>query len=211
MRWVVRVSDPTNTELLAEIENGVGNLLEDQREVILRGFDPPIVTPPGAGKLLNLYGRNDRGLTEGGGPFGPRNIVQFLLDDIPVFWGPIITSPPADSKGAGPFDQDRDGLERITCVGGHQLVADSVIGSRLFEGDIDVATIALELCQIFAHPALVVDEDNFNTTGHVLNAFYSPERTLADALDVLLRTLPAAALWFVNAEGEIVLDYTPPD
>lgn len=205
----MRVSDPTNTELLAEIENGVGNLLDDQREVILRGFDPPIITPPGAGKLLNLYGRNDRGLTGGGGPFGPRNIVQFLLDDTPVFWGPIITSPPARSPGAGPFDQDRDALERITCVGGHQLVTDSVIGPRLFEENTDVAEIMRDLCERYAHPALVVDEANFLDTGQVLGIFYSPERTLSDTLDVLVGTLPDGGRWFVNAVGEIVLAYTP--
>lgn len=194
MRWVVRVWNAIGSTLLTEFENGARTT---DGEIVLRGFDPATVTPPGASKNLNLYARQDRALIP------PRAIVQLVLDGTPVFWGPAIIVPPDASRGAGPFDRDRDSLERITVTGGEQLLRDSVVGPRLFAGDTDVATIAYELCSLYAHPALTVDALNFPATGGVLSIYYSPEKDLWTALAELAETVPGGADAWVDADGAV--------
>ena len=194
----MRVWDAMNDALLVEAENGLVS-----GEVALRGFDPPVVIPPGSGRLLNLYARRDRFNVP------PRGIVQFLVDDTPVFWGPAVVVPPAGSLGAGPFDSDRDALERITVLGGEQLLKDSVIGPRLFEEDTDVAAIAFELCDLYAHPALTVDVANFPDVGAALSVFYAPEKTLYDALNDLTETVPGGATVWVDATGAVHFQANP--
>ena len=192
MKWGVRVWDTLNDALLVEAVNGVVNGV-----VVLRGFDPPVVTPPGSSRVLNLFARRD--LFD----VPPRAIVQFTVSGTPVFWGPAVVVPPAGSPGAGPFDEDRDALERITVVGGEQLLRDSIVGPRLFESATDVAAIALELCTLYAHPALTVQEANFPATGAVLSAFYKPESTLYDALQTLVDSVPGGATAWVDAAGAV--------
>jgi hypothetical protein len=192
MSWTVTIRNPTNTTALATVEDGLAG-----GEVVLRGFDAPIVTPPGSGRVLNLYAR------QASLSVPPRAIVQFAIDATPVFWGPAVVVPALDSPGAGPFDQDRDALERITVVGGEQLAKDSVVGPRLFEEDTDVAAIALELCELYAHPALTVTAGNFPATGAVLSVWYLPEQTLAEALGKLAETVPGGAEWWVDAAGAV--------
>ena len=169
----------------------------------MRGFDPPIVQPPGSGKNLNLYVRQDAL------EIPPRAIIQFSLEDQPVFWGPAVIVPALTSPGAGPRDPDRDSLERVTAAGGEQLLRDSVCGPRLFDresmsdlGSNDVATVAHELCRLYAHPALTVEEENFPATGGTLDIFYTPEATLYDALKELAGTVTGAAFW-VDAAGAV--------
>ena len=192
MSWTVVVRDAMNTTTLATAVNG---LIGDT--VALRGFDPPIVTPPGSGRVLNLYARQDELAVP------PRGIIQFLMDSTPVFWGPSVVVPPPSTPGAGPFDADRDALERITVLGGEQLLKDSVIGPRVFEGETDVAAIAHELCDLYAHAALVIDEANFPAIGAVLSVYYAPEKTLYDALRDLTETVPGGAAFWVDAEGAV--------
>lgn len=194
------VSDPLNESVLMEFENGART---SDGAIAIRGFDPPIVVPPGASKNLNLYVRQDLA------QIPPRAIVQLAFDDTPVFWGPAIITPALVSPGAGPADADRDSLERVTVAGGEQLLRDSIIGPRLLDGaaleelgSADVAAIAFELCRLYAHPALVVDELNFPPTGGILSIFYKPESTLFDALTELAETVPGAVAW-VDAAGEV--------
>lgn len=194
MRWHVTVSTPSNSEVLVEFENGAR---VPDGEVVLRGFDPPVVTPPGASKTLNLYAKQTGALIP------PRAIIQFSLDGTPVFWGPAIIVPPLTSPGAGPFDQDRDALERVTVAGGEQLLRDSVIEARMFNEATDVANIALDLCQHFAHPALTIDPANFPLTGSVLSVFYSPEKDLHAALNQLKDSVPGGASAWVDAAGAV--------
>ena len=192
MSWGVRVWDALGVTLSVEAENGaVGG------EVAIRGFDPPIVTPPGSSRVLNLFVRRD--LFD----VPPRAIVQFSVSGTPVFWGPAVVVPPAGSPGAGPFDEDRDAIERVTVVGGEQLLRDSIVGPRLFEETLDVSAIAFELCDLYAHPALTVAEVNFVTTGAVLSVFYKPESTLYDALQTLVDSVPGGATAWVDAEGAV--------
>ena len=196
MSWVVRVSDALNEGVLVEAENGV--VMDGSNPVVaVRGFDPPVVVPPGSCRVLNLYVRTSAL------PVPPRGIVQMLIDDEPVFWGPATVVPPPESPGAGPFDEDRDALERVTVVGGEQLLRDSIVGPRLLEGEFDVSEIALELCELYAHPALTVSELNFPSTGAVLTAWYAPEMTLYDALQTLVNTVPGGATAWVDAEGNV--------
>lgn len=188
----MKVWDALNDALLVEAENGlVGGV------VVLRGFDPPVVTPPGSSRVLNLFARRD--LFD----VPPRGIVQFSVSDTPVFWGPAVLVPPAGSPGAGPFDQDRDALERITVVGGEQLLRDSAVSELLIEGDLDVATIAYQFCSLYAHPALTVSETNFSESGAVLNAFYKPESSLYDVLQTLVDSVPGGAIAWVDAAGAV--------
>ena len=186
------VRNPMNTATIATAVNG---LVGDT--VALRGFDPPIVTPPGSGRVLNLYARQDTLNVP------PRGIIQFLMGETPVFWGPAVVVPSASSPGAGPFDRDRDALERITVLGGEQLLKDTVLGPRFFEDQADVAAIALELCELYAHPALTIAAGNFVTTGSVLGVFYAPEKTLYDALNELAATVPGGATCWVDAAGAV--------
>lgn len=192
--WSVVVKDAMGSSTIASFENGIDT---STRAVALRGFDPPIVTPPGSGKVLNLYARQDRVACP------PRGIIQFSIDGTPVFWGPAVVTPALDSPGAGPFDADRDALERITVVGGEQLLKDTVTGPRLFEDEIDVAAIALEFCTLYAHPALGVDYMNFPDTGGVLAPWYLPEQTLFDALQKLSDAVPGGASFWVDANGYV--------
>lgn len=203
MKWTVTVSDPLNQTVLAEFENGART---SDGQIAIRRFDPPTVVPPGAPRNLNLYVRQDLA------QIPPRAIIQLAFDDTPVFWGPVIISPPLNSPGAGPADEDRDSLERITVAGGEQLLRDSIVGPRLLDspaleelGSADVAAIAHELCSLYAHPALIVDEVNFPATGGVLDIFYKPESTLFDALTDLAGTVPGSVAW-VDALGEIHLE-----
>jgi hypothetical protein len=200
--WTVTVSDPLNGTVLATVENGVHT---GTGEVCIRRFDPPVVTPPGRGKSLNLF------VKQTALQVPPRAIVQLALDEEPVFWGPVVTCPPLTAPGAGPFDKDRDALERVTVVGGEQLLKDSIVGPRFLDrralvgglGSADVATIAHELCRLYAHPALTVDQDDFVTTGAVLTLFYRPTDTLESCLKVLAETVPGGADWWVDAEGAV--------
>lgn len=194
MRWHVTVSTPTNSSVLVEFENGAR--IPDGA-IALRRFDPATVVPPGTSKNLNLYARQDMALIP------PRAIIQLSLDGHPVFWGPAIITPPLTAPGAGPFDKDRDALERVTVAGGEQLLRESVIGPRLYTTNTDVAEIALELCQVYAHPALTVDAANFPLSGAVLNVFYSPEKDLLSALEQLAQSVPGGATAWVDATGAI--------
>lgn len=206
MSWTVRAYDTLGATLLTEAVNGVltdQGTLADEGEVALRGFDAPIVIPPGSGRVLNLYARQSTLQVP------PRGIVQFLVDDTPVFWGPAVVVPVVTSPGAGPFDTDRDALERITVLGGVQLLRDSVIEARLLEGDFDVATIAYELCYRYAHPALTVEPGNFPEVDAVLGVYFAPEKTLFDALTELAEMVPGGASVWVDAEGAVRFEALP--
>lgn len=193
MSWTVNVFDPLGVSLVSTAENGV----TPGEEVGIRSFDPPVVTPPGSGRVLNLYVKQSVMMVP------PRAIVQFLLDDEPIFWGPAVIVPASSAVGAGPFDWDRDALERVTVLGGELLLRDTVLGPRLMEEEADVSAVAHELCRLYAHPALTVDEGNFPATGAVLSVYYAPEKTLYDALQDLVNTVPGGAACWVDASGAV--------
>lgn len=199
--WTVTISDALNDSVLATVENGRDTT---SGEVVLRGFDPAIVTPPGAGKSLNLY------VKQSALEVPPRAIVQLSIDGTAVFWGPAVIVPHEDSPGAGPRDSDRDALERVTVLGGEQLLKDSIVGPRLLDrealGDLgsnDVSTIALEICTLYAHPALTVDYLNFPAVSSSLEIFYRPYSTLEVALTELAQTVPGGANFWVDALGAV--------
>ena len=192
--WTVVIRDPTNATTLATVTNG-SIIVDGVREPVIRSFDPPIVTPPGSGRVLNLF------VKQSALAIPPRAIIQFLIDGEPVFWGPATIVPPADAPGAGPFDTDRDALERVTVMGGEQLLRDSVCGPRLFELQTDVATIALVYCQRYGHPALTAEAINFAEVGALMNVYYRPEGTLYDTLQQLVGLVPGGAACWVDAEG----------
>lgn len=201
MTWTVTVSDPLNDSVLVTCVNGVR---ADNQAVAIRGFDPPVIVPPGIGKVLNLYVRQDLISVP------PRGIIQFSMDSTPVFWGPVVTCPPPDSPGAGPYDDDRDALERVSVVGGEQLLRDCIVGPRLLDrmamitiGSIDVAAYAHELCDLYAHPALTVDIANFPDTDTDIDIFYRPEGTLYDALQKLTELVAGGADFWVDATGAV--------
>lgn len=201
MKWTVTVSDPLNDSVLATVENGVRI---DTGEVCIRRFDPPVVTPPGTGKLLNLF------VKQSVLQVPPRAIVQFSIDGTPVFWGLAVIVPALNSPGAGPRDTDRDAIERVTAVGGEQLLADSMTGPRYLGaeaieemGSADVAVFAYELCRLYAHPALTVDALNFPATGAVLSVWYRPTDPLLTQLKELAATVPGGASYWVDATGAV--------
>ena len=190
--WTVKFWLPDGSGLPVTVTTG---LLAG--EPVIRTLDPAIVIPPGSSRLLNLF------VKQSVLQVPPRAIVQLSIDGTPVFWGPATVVPAVDSPGAGPFDRDRDALERVTVVGGEQLLKDSIVESRLIEENTDVATIAHDLCDLYAHPALTVSALNFPVVGAVLSVFYRPEGTLYDALRVLTESVPGGAACWVDALGEI--------
>ena len=194
MSWRVIVRDPTGTSISNEFLNGAR---VSDGLVALRKFDPAIVHPPGMSKNLNLYGRQDRM------QIVPRCIVQLLLDEVPVFYGPAIITPPDFTKGSGPYDRDRDSIERVTVTGGEQLLKDSVIGCKMFQSNVDVASIAYQLCDLYSRPGLSIDPLDFPDTGAMLSLFYMPEHTLYDALAKLTESVPGGASFWVDATGAI--------
>lgn len=194
MSWELQVQSPTGT-LLSTITQATS-------PNPVMGSVEAIVDAGGATNQVTLRARQD--LLEA----PTRGILRYAVDGVAVAAGVIVTSPPTTSPGSGPADRDADALDRITAVGLEQLARESIIGPRLFEETTDVADIALELCDLYAHPALVVDAANFPATGFELNLFYKPEATLADVLDQLCQTVPGGARWFVNADREIILTTT---
>jgi len=190
VKWTVAVYDALAVNLVAFIENGVNT---DTGRVAIRRFDPPVITPPGSSRVLNIYARQDEL------EIPPRAILTLALNSEWVFGGPVVTCPPNTAPGAGPFDRDRDALERITAVGAAKLLEDSIVAPRLFTERIDVATVAYQLCQLSAHPALFVDDLYFPLTGAVLDGYYAPEMRLKDCLDELASLVPGGADHWVDA------------
>lgn len=148
---------------------------------------------------------NDRPLTFQGQPVTFQDARVKVQDNYqPLAAGVIVTSPPVTSPGSGPADRDADALDRITAEGLERLLRESIVGARLWTGDLDVATIAYQLCQEFTHPALIVSPANFPPTGYKLGLFYTPEKTVEGALNDLITTLPSGGRAVVNAKREIV-------
>jgi hypothetical protein len=192
--WTVIVRDPTNSVTLATVTNGA-MLVDGVRQPVIRSFDPPIVTPPGSGRVLNLF------VKQSALAIPPRAIIQFLIDGEPVFWGPAVIVPPAGAPGAGPFDRDRDAIERVTVMGGEQLWRDSVCGPRYFDLEEDVSTLALVYVQRYGHPAITAEPITFPPTGALMNVYYRPESNLYDTLQRLVELVPGGATCWVDAEG----------
>lgn len=170
--------------------------------ITLRARNDLLQAPPRA--VIQYKAWNDQPITYQGRPVtfeGRRVKVQDNYE--PLAAGVIVTSPPLTSPGSGPADRDADALDRITAEGLERLLRERIIGTSIW-GDTDVATIAYMVCQAHAHPALVVAAKNFPATGHHLGVFYVPEKTLADALDGLIATLPNGGRWHVNSRREIV-------
>lgn len=199
--WTATISNPLNSSVLATVENGVDTATG---LVAIRGFDPPVVTPPGQGESLNLY------VHQAILQVPPRAIIQFSIDATPIFWGPAVIVPPTGAKGAGPRDADRDAIERVTVVGGALLLRESIVGPRLLDeealaelGSSDPSAIAHELCSLYAHPALTVDALNFPATGAALSIWYRPTDTLKGNLQGLADTVPGGANSWVDASGNV--------
>lgn len=135
----------------------------------------------------------------------PRSIVRFSAspEATPVAAGVVVTCPSLISPGGGPADPDSDALERISAVGLEQLLRDSMISVRWFNVEADAAVIALDLCELYAHPALVIDPVNFPATGSILPGFYAPEMPLFDALAELVKTVTGGARYWVDADRAV--------
>lgn len=137
----------------------------------------------------------------------PRSILRYAEDNQAIGAGLVVTCPPTTSVGAGPAEDDADALQGIKCVGLEQLLRESIVGPRLLNrqslfalGSRDVAVIAYDLCGLYAHPALVVSEENFPGTGYDLSIFYKPEATLLDVLEELASTVPGGVNIWVDAD-----------
>lgn len=195
MAWELQVLSPTGT-LLSTVTNETSpNPIDGAVKVV--------IDAGGRVNQLELRARQD--LLQA----PPRGILRYEEDGIAVGAGVIVTCPPLDSPGAGPADRDGDALERISAVGLEQLARESIVGPRLLNraalgalGSNDVSVIAHELCRLYAHPALVVDEANFPLVGAGLSLFYEPEASLHDVLDELAGTVPGAS-WRVDADRAV--------
>jgi hypothetical protein len=167
------------------------------------GLPTATVDANGRVEQITVNVRNDIALIT------PRQLLQYRVDtaDAPdvIAWGVVVTCPPVDSPGAGPDDGDPDSLQRVTAVGLEKLLADRMIGPRLYDrstmvalGSNDVAAVAFDLATLYTHPAVIVDEDDFPDTGATVGLFYAPETSLADGLDELVGMVPGGARWWVD-------------
>jgi len=194
MSWSLKIMD-ANGALQSTITDATS-------PPVMMGSPTCEVDPHGDCVTMTLHGRPDQ-LT-----IPTRGILQYEEDGTNLFWGPAVVLPPTGSLGAGPADQDSDSLERFTIAGGKQLVQDSIVEgyfllkSWLGSGK-DVADIAFDLCDRYAHPALTVAAANFPSIGQVLDTYYAPEQQLNDALDKLAQTVAGGAVWYVDAAGSI--------
>lgn len=137
----------------------------------------------------------------------PRQVVRYKAapGSVAVAAGVVVTCPPTDSPGAGPADGDDDALQRISCVGLEQLLRESIVGpDAVWDENVDVSTIAYTICNDYAHPALVIDQDNFPNAGFQVGSWYAPYSTLLDALEGLLRQVPGGGCVYVNADREVI-------
>ncbi len=195
MAWQLTLYTPMGVELSTITEETSPNPVMESLEVIVDA----------GGRTNQITARVKQELIQA----TPRSIISVSLDGTPVGAGVIVTCPHLTSPGSGPADRDADALDRITAVGLEQLLRDSIIGPRLFVGDHDVAAIALELCELYAHPALIVDAANFPSTSHFLGIYYSPEKTLYDSLTELCDTLPGGGTFRVSPDLAIHFDANP--
>lgn len=185
MSWTLSISSPTGVPLTAITDQTSPNPVMGGIEVV--------VDAGGITNQITLRVRQD--LIQ----IPPRGILLYDSDFLPLAAGVVVTCPPLTSPGSGPADRDADALDRVTAVGLEQLLRDRVIGPRLFEGDMDVAKIAFNLCNLYGHPALYVHTSNFPNTGHSLGLYYSPEKSLWDALTQLADAVPGGARVWVDA------------
>lgn len=185
MSWTLSISSPTGVPLTAITDQTSPN-------PVMGGIEA-VVDAGGITNQITLRVRQD--LIQ----IPPRGILLYDSDFLPLAAGVVVTCPPLASPGSGPADRDPDALDRVTAVGLEQLLRDRVIGPRLFDADMDVADIALELCNLYAHPVLDVTAGNFPATGHILGVYYAPEKTLWDALTQLAETVPGGARVWVDA------------
>lgn len=211
MPWELTVRDPTGTLKKTVANNTSLNPIMSIEAVVEETGATSSVTVRGKNNTLEIEPRDvieyrawtDWRLTLNGAPLTLNGARLTLQDNRgPLAAGVVVTCPPLDVPGAGPVDRDADALERITAEGLERLMRERIVKPRLWQEE-DVATIARELCDEFAHPAVTVDEANFPETGLILGMFYTPEKTLADALDDLVETLPNGGRWWVNASREV--------
>lgn len=213
MPWQLTVRDPTGQTLKATVTDQTTPNPVMAVEAVVDGV--------GSTSSLNLRARNDLlgaaprdvatyeawtnwRLTLAGASVTLNGMHVTVRDNYgPLAAGVIVTCPPTTVPGAGPADNDADALERITAEGLERLLRERIVKPRAWT-DEDVATIAYQLCSAFTHPALTVDPANFPATGFILGLFYTPEMTVADALDDLAETLPTGGRWWVNANREVV-------
>ena len=188
MSWELRIHDA-----LGVYQRSVTNLTEP---VSIEGAVSCKVAPGGGCLEMTFAGRNDLLL------LGPRRVVQYLEDAVPLFWGPVTVCPPLDSPGAGPGDAEGEDLGRFVVEGGRKLLEGSVVGPKLFDEPKDVSSIALTWCQLYAHPALTILPTNFPASGGLLNVAYAPEKSLDVALTELAETVPGRG-WWVDAVGAV--------
>ena len=188
MSWELRIHDA-----LGVYQRSV---TDETKPVSVEGAVSARVAPPGGCVEMAFRGRND--LLQ----LGPRFIVQYIEDGVPLFWGPVTVLPPLDSPGAGPADAEGEDLERFVVEGGRKLVEGSVVGPKLFDEPKDVSSIALTWCQLYAHPALTILPTNFPASGGLLNVAYAPEKALDVALNELAETVPGRG-WWVDAVGAV--------
>jgi hypothetical protein len=134
------------------------------------------------------------------------HIVQYLEDDVPLFWGPIEQCPELGSPGAGPDDENEDELNLFVALGGEKLLEDSVVKWAFFDRWLQsvpavYSDIVREACILYKHPALKVLSANFETGGGDVKYAYKPFKDLKQVLTEFADA--ANYIYFVDPTGQI--------
>lgn len=183
MSWEIRVYNMQNVLQRTfvdgiDIATGVVGI----EQVLTATVDSPF----GNCREMQFIGRND--IVQA----GATNIIQYLEDGIPVFWGPLIVYPSSYSKGAGPDSENTDALNVFVVAGGNFLVERSVVGPKVYDKNlpIDVADQILMMGQEFGHPALTWSSLHIPTCGINSNLLSSPHRNMKDVMNEFQKIVP---------------------
>lgn len=195
MSWEIRVLDIQGNVLRTFIDG----INPDTGEVGVEQILTATVDPPfGDCKELQFTGRNDVLQADA------RNIIQYLEDHNPVFWGPLIVYPSPATKGAGPNASNEDALNVFVVAGGSHLLERSVVGPKVYNQDLplDVAVQARMMGEDYGHPALIWDANEMPLCGWTSNLLASPHRNLRDVYDEFLKIVPNSH-YGVDGQGRV--------
>ena len=196
MSWTIRIYD-MQRNLLSTYVNGV-NIETGQigiESILTATVEPPF----GNCKEMQFIGRNDVLQVDA------RNIVQYLEDDVPVFWGPLIIYPSPLTRGAGPEDANADARNVFVVAGGMHLLTKSTVGPKIYNDEqYDVAVQMRMIGEEFGHPALIWDEAEMPITEVNSSIAASPYRNLKDLFDDMSKSVPNS-FYGVQAEGKVFI------
>lgn len=128
--------------------------------------------------------------------------VYFSRDGLPIAAAIVVECPSASSSGYARLGNS-ESLELVTAIGGEELLKKSPVGNIIVDAiqrdeDIYHWQVALKLCQLYAHPDLVISESQFQKDTTPVKFAYFPGLDLYSALSKLASDV-GFQVWVGNA------------